>query len=103
MVLYDDVDSEARLKIYDKGADKHVENNSEGDFGAFQIKLRAGDLLIPKIDMREPLKEECKHFVDCIVNNKTPRTDGENGLRVVKVLNAAERSLKENGKEIEIK
>ena len=103
MVLYDDVDSEARIKIYDKGADR-LENENPGDgFGQFQIKIRAGDLLIPKIDMTEPLKQECRHFVDCALNNKTPKTDGQNGLRVVKVLKAADESLKNGGKEISIK
>lgn len=103
MVLYDDVDSEARLKIYDKGADKHASVMKEGGFGEFQIKLRAGDLLIPKIDMTSPLKQECRHFVDCAANGKHPKTDGENGLRVVKILNAAGESLRSGGREIEIR
>ena len=102
MVLYDDVDSEARIKIYDKGADKLGHHNTPGGFGEFQIKLRAGDLLVPKIDMTAPLKEECRHFVYCVLNNKRPKTDGENGLKVVRVLNAANESLKNGGKEIEI-
>ncbi|NQT23319.1 MAG: Gfo/Idh/MocA family oxidoreductase [Candidatus Omnitrophica bacterium] len=103
MILYDDVDSEARIKIYDKGADRYMRANPEQGFGEFQIKLRAGDLLIPKIDMTAPLKQECRHFVDCVINNKTPKTDGRNGLRVVKVLTAAHESLKSGGKEIGIK
>jgi len=103
MVLYDDVDSEARIKIYDKGADKLGHHNTPGGFGEFQIKLRAGDLLVPKIDMTSPLKQECRHFVDCVLNNKAPKTGGENGLRVVKVLNAAYTSLKNGSKEIDIK
>jgi len=103
MVLYDDVDNEARIKIYDKGADKHASSESGSGFADFQIKLRAGDLVVPRIDMTEPLKQECRHFVDCAINDKTPKTDGENGLRVVKVLNAAAESLKTGGTEIRIK
>ncbi|MGB2706488.1 MAG: Gfo/Idh/MocA family oxidoreductase [Candidatus Omnitrophota bacterium] len=103
MVLYDDVDSEARIKIYDKGADMYGSEGAEQGFGEFQIKLRAGDLHVPKIDMTEPLKQECRHFVNCVINNKTPKTDGENGLRVVKVLSAAEESLKNGGREVDIK
>jgi len=102
MVFYDDVNSEARLKIYDKGADRLVNKKSEHGYGEFQIKLRAGDLLVPKIDMKEPLKQECRHFIDCIVKGKRPRTDGKNGLRVVQVLNAAQESLKNSGREITI-
>jgi len=92
MIVYDDVDPEAKIKIYDKGVYKR------GDaFGEFQMRVRSGDLYIPKIDLTEPLKYECAHFLECIRENKTPRTDGENGLRVVRVLEAAQKSLKENG------
>ena len=92
MIVYDDVDPEAKLKIYDKGIYKH------GDaFGEFQLRIRSGDLYIPKIDLTEPLKYECAHFLECIRDNKTPRTDGENGLRIVHVLEAAQQSLEQNG------
>lgn len=95
MIVYDDVDPEAKIKIYDKGVYKR------GDaFGEFQLRVRSGDLYIPKIDLTEPLKYECAHFLECIRDNKTPRTDGENGLRVVRVLEAAQESLKHNGASI---
>jgi len=97
MIVYDDVDPEAKIKIYDKGVYKR------GDaFGEFQMRVRSGDLYIPKIDLTEPLKYECAHFLECIRENKTPRTDGENGLRVVRVLEAAQQSLKENGATINL-
>ncbi len=92
MIVYDDVDPEAKLKIYDKGVYKR------GDaFGEFQLRVRSGDISIPKIDLTEPLHHECAHFLECIRENKTPRTDGENGLRVVRVLEAAQLSLAQNG------
>lgn len=92
MIVYDDVDPEAKLKIYDKGVYKR------GDaFGEFQMRIRSGDLYIPKIDLTEPLHYECAHFLECIRENKTPRTDGENGLRVIQVLEAAQQSLEQNG------
>jgi len=92
MIVYDDVDPESKLKIYDKGVYKR------GDaFGEFQLRVRSGDLYIPKIDLTEPLKYECAHFLECIREDKTPRTDGENGLRVVRVLEAAQQSLLQNG------
>ena len=99
MIVYDDVDNEGKIRIYDKGADKLA---SPQAFGEFQIKLRAGDILIPKLPMFEPLKKECEHFIDCIVNKRTPMTDGRNGLRVVKVLAAAQESLKNGGKAVKI-
>lgn len=97
MIVYDDVDPEAKLKIYDKGVYKR------GDaFGEFQLRVRSGDLYIPKLDLTEPLHYECAHFVECIRDNKTPRTDGENGLRVVRVLEAAQQSLAQNGATISL-
>lgn len=92
MIVYDDVDPEAKLKIYDKGVYKR------GDaFGEFQLRVRSGDISIPKIDLTEPLRYECAHFLECIREHKTPRTDGENGLRVVRVLEAAQSSLAQHG------
>lgn len=97
MIVYDDVDPEAKIKIYDKGVYKR------GDaFGEFQLRVRSGDLYIPRIDLTEPLKFECAHFVECIREGKPPRTDGENGLRVVRVLEAAQQSLERYGAVVEI-
>jgi predicted dehydrogenase len=92
MIVYDDVDPEAKLKIYDKGVYKR------GDaFGEFQLRVRSGDISIPKIDLTEPLRYECAHFLECVRENKNPRTDGESGLRVVRVLEAAQQSLEQKG------
>lgn len=99
MVVYDDVDNEGKIKVYDKGADRLVK---PGESCEYQFKLRAGDVLIPRLPMQEPLKRECEHFACCIANNKTPLTDGKNGLRVVKALAAAQQSLKNGGKAVKI-
>lgn len=101
MVIYDDVSSDAKIQIYDKGVTKQTNSQSLGDFnsfGEFQLLLRAGDVLIPKIAFVEPLRVECQHFVDCIINNSRPITDGWEGLRVVQVLEAAQRSLEHEGR-----
>lgn len=92
MIVYDDVDAEAKLRIYDKGVYKRG-----SDYGEFQLKVHSGDIYIPKIDMSEPLHNECAHFIECVRDSKCPRTDGENGLRVVRVLEAAQESLNRNG------
>ena len=97
MIVYDDVDAEAKLRIYDKGVYKHG-----SAFGESQLKIHSGDIYIPKIDMSEPLRNECAHFIECVRDNKCPRTDGENGLRVVRVLEAAQRSLEKNGETVAI-
>ncbi len=100
MVIYDDVSSDAKIQVYDKGVTTASAQQTLGDFssfGEFQLLLRAGDVLIPKIDFTEPLKAECQHFVDCIIEGKRPITDGREGLRVVQVLEAAQRSLRNEG------
>jgi len=76
---------------------------SLGDiFGEFQYKLHSGDIHIPRIDLSEPLRNECAHFVECVEKGTKPQTDGQNGLRVIKVLEAAQRSLGKRGAPVEV-
>ena|SRR5436190_3000624 len=103
MVIYDDVSADAKVLVYDKGVAKKLKTErslgSYESFGEFQLLLRAGDVLIPKINFVEPLKLECQHFVDCITNGQTPLTDGRDGLEVVRMLEAAQASLDARRKE----
>jgi predicted dehydrogenase len=94
MVVYDDVESLEKVKIYDKGVDKVPYTDS---FGDFQLSYRYGDIVIPNISFPEPLRKECSHFLDCIANHEKPQSDGEVGLKVVKILEVAQRSLKNGG------
>jgi len=94
MVVYDDLATEGKIRIYDKGV---LIGGKHRVYGEFQYRLHSGDIYIPRLDMAEPLRNECAHFIDCIANGTRPRTDGENGLRVVKVLEAAQQSLKKRG------
>lgn len=98
MAVFDDMEATEKIRIYDKGFDwqKNI-----GTYETF-LTLREGDIHIPKIDMIEPLKLECQHFIDCISKNQQPFTDGANGLEVLKVLDAAQKSLKNNGKIVKI-
>ena len=93
MVVFDDMEATEKLRIYDKGAEvrTNVDNYAEA------ITLRTGDILIPKIATSEPLRAECQHFLDCIMDDMTPRSDGLDGLRVVKVLEAGTASLLQAG------
>jgi len=99
MVVYDDVSADAKVVVYDRGVTKRLLDQSEASlgsyrsYGEFQLLLRAGDVLIPKIDFTEPLKLECQHFVDAVRNGSTPLTDGRQGLIVVRALEAAQQSL----------
>ncbi len=93
MAVIDDMEASEKIRIYDKGV------NFTGNYTVYgeYLTLRIGDILIPNIKNQEPLKIECQHFVDCILNNKIPRSDGNDGLRVLRVLNAAQESLKKGG------
>ena len=98
MIIYDDVASEGKVKIYDKG----VYRKGDAIYGEFQYRIHSGDINIPKINMSEPLRNECAHFIECVRSGATPRTDGENGLRVVRVLEAAQRSLDSGGETVRL-
>ena len=96
MVVFDDMEAAEKIKIYDKGADLRP------DYASYHeaITLRQGDIYLPRIDMAEPLARECQHFVDCARENRRPRTSGEEGLRVVRVLEAAQMSIEEGGRPV---
>jgi len=103
MIIYDDT-SDYKLQIFDKGIDVNSKNQYLGDFdsfGKFQLIKRAGDITIPKIDFVEPLKSEALHFIECIEKRKRPLSDGESGLRVTQIIEAAMESL--NNKSVEVK
>jgi len=93
MVVFDDNHATEKLRIFDKGFDRPPEYDSYGDY----LSIRNGDIHIPHINLAEPLTVECRHFLHCITHNLTPRTDGQNGLKVVRILAAAQQSLKEGG------
>ncbi len=99
MVVFDDVESTEKIKIYDKGAYPDGHYDSYGD----AITLRFGDVYIPRVAMVEPLRLECQHFVDCITQNHVPLTDGKNGLEIVKILEAAQESLNKKGQPVELR
>ena len=100
MLVYDDVSTDEQIKIYDKSI--IVDKSGWDSFGEFQFKTRSGDVVIPTFKMNESLKVECQHFLDCIENDEKPLSDGVEGLKVLKILNAAQKSLKEEGKPIKI-
>jgi len=96
MLVWNDLEADEKVKIYDKGVEM---TNGHGVYDLL-VSYRSGDVWAPKIEQTEALKAELEYFIDCIVNDRTPFNDGAAGLRVVKVLEAADRSLKERGKAI---
>jgi len=93
MAVFDDVEGTEKLRIYDKGAAQNADYNSFAEY----VSLRFGDVLIPYVKVAEPLRLECQHFLECVRTRQQPRSDGHDGRRVTKVLDAAQRSLRMNG------
>lgn len=99
MLVYDDLDPMAKIQIYDKGVDNPPHYDT---FGEFLCSYHYGDIHMPRLQEAEPLSVMCRHFLDCIENGKTPRSDGESGLRMVRLLAASDASIASNGAEIKI-
>ncbi len=94
MLVYDDISSLEKIRIYDKGVTVQPHYDT---FAEFHLSYRFGDISIPKLDESEPLKVESQHFIDCIREDRTPRSSGVDGLNVVRVIEAANKSLKNSG------
>jgi len=99
MLVYDDIESQEKIKIFDKGVEVPPYYDT---FADFQYSYRYGDIYSPRIEDFEPLKKVCDHFIECIKTGRTPLSDGYSGLRVVSILEAANKSLKQNGKAISL-
>jgi len=99
MVTLDDMEATEKIRIYDKSAT--VRPKYVGYAQA--ITIRSGDIHIPKIDATEPLRAEAQHFVDAVLDDSPVRSDGEDGLGVVRVLEAGAESLKSGGQPVELK
>ncbi|HXQ74479.1 MAG TPA: Gfo/Idh/MocA family oxidoreductase [Pyrinomonadaceae bacterium] len=100
MILYDDLEPSEKLKVYDKGIS--VTPRQE-DVYKLLVSYRSGDMWAPRLDNTEALQTEALHFIDCIDNNRQPDTDGAAGLRMVSMIEAAETSLRDRGRLIELK
>jgi len=94
MLVWNDLEPDEKIRVYDKGVDL---SNGEGVYDLL-VSYRSGDVWSPKVDGTEALKRELEHFVDCITNNKTPANDGHAGLRVVRLLEAADQSIRDRGR-----
>lgn len=98
-LFFNDLDNLEKLRIYEKGVS--VERSYTG-FGEFQYLLRDGDIISPKIELKEPLRLQCQHFIECVKERKTALTDGKNGLEVVRVMAAIDESLRQGGIPVKI-
>lgn len=97
MAVFDDIEATEKLRVYNN----HAEVPAVRSYGD-SIQVRFGDILIPRVEMSEPLKLECQHFVDCVKGRSIPLSDSRDGLRVVRILEAAQQSMEQDGVPIKI-
>jgi len=102
MAVFDDMNKSEMIKVFKKKLNSTLLNNSP-TYIDHQNIVKEGTIEIPYIDQSEPLKNQINHFIECVRTRRTPRSDGEHGLKVIKILETAEKSLKNNGKMIKIR
>ena len=98
MAVFDDAETTEKLRIYDN----HAEMPPAKSYGE-AIQVRFGDIVIPRVEMGEPLKLECQHFIDCVRERKTPVSDAHDGLRVIRIIEAAQQSMEQDGIPVSIR
>ena len=99
MIVYDDLEPSEKVKVYDKGITLSAE--PEAIYQSL-VGYRTGDMWAPQVSLTEGLHVEVMHFLDCVRRGSRPLTDGESGLRVVRILEAATRSLAQNGQPVSV-
>jgi predicted dehydrogenase len=99
MIVYDDLEPSEKVKVYDKGVSLFPQSEAVYDL---LVSYRSGDMWAPRLDATEGLRTEALHFIECIENNRQPETDGQSGLRIVRILEGAEKSLRARGQLVEL-
>ena len=100
MLVWDDLDADEKIKIYDRGVDVKSSNDGKSGIHELLVSYRSGDVHIPKLEGTEALKAEAQYFVECVEKDQNPCNDGQAGLQVVRLLEAADESLKNGGQRI---
>jgi predicted dehydrogenase len=98
MLVWNDLEADEKIKLYDKGV---AVKNGQSVYELL-VSYRSGDMWAPKVDQTEALAAETKYFIDCVEKNQRPFNDGCAGLRIVRLLEAAEKSLKSRGVPVEL-
>ncbi len=94
-IVFDDIKTSEQVRVYEKGVTPNPDEVSS--FGEFHFSIRDGDIISPKVDVSEPLKNQCRDFLECVASGRRPLSDGWTGLAVVEVMEAIDRSIALNG------
>ncbi len=98
-IVFDDLNTLERVKVYEKGIRTTPEASS---YGEHQVQIRDGDIFSPRIEVSEPLKNQIAHFLECVTEGRLPITSAWDGLNVVRVMEAIDRSIEQNGAPVEV-
>lgn len=101
-IVFDDLDPLERVRIYEKGIAASPVEAEPASYSEYHFSIRDGDIISPKIDFGEPLKTQCQHFVECVRQGCQPLSDGQEGLNVVRVMEAVGRSIAQRGAPVEL-
>jgi len=102
MIVFDDVNKDESVKVFERRIELQSLNTTPL-YSDHQLVVRMGDVSIPQIEHSEPLKNQLQHFIDCIVNDKVPLTSGKSSLTSIRIMEAADESIRNKGKEIYLK
>jgi predicted dehydrogenase len=98
-VVFDDLNALERLRVFEKGVRPVAEPSS---YGEHQLEMRDGDIISPRVEVTEPLKNQCQHFLTCLDEQRSPITSAQDGLAVVQVMEAIDRSVELNGVPVKV-
>jgi len=98
MLVWQDLEVDEKIKIYDKGVEV---TNRESAYN-LRVSYRSGDMYVPKVDQIEALKHETEYFISCVTKGERPENDGHAGLRVVRLLDACNKSMKQGGRSVNL-
>ena len=101
-IVFNDLDPLERVRIYEKGIALSTDEPEPSSYGEYQFSIRDGAIISPKIEVSEPLKNQCSHFLDCVANGCVPLSGGENGVEVVRIMEAATLSMLGRGQPVEL-
>lgn len=102
MLVYEDTDLKHPIKVYDKGVMEARYERPYRSFKEFQLIIRDGTTDVLKVEKEEPLKRECRHFIDCIIGGREPLANAEGGLNILKVLSAVDKSVAAKGRFVKV-
>jgi predicted dehydrogenase len=99
-IVFNDLNGLEQVRVFEKGV-RAVSAEPVG-FGEYRLQIRDGDIISPKIEVSEPLKNQCAHFRECVLNGERPLTSGREGMDVLRVLLAMDESVANNGTKVEV-